>query len=507
MLPLMLGVSSYVAAAIFSMVFPRHRFKFSLLGFAGALAGIYTAADIYFHSGTSLLTLGKWGNLGIELIIDETTLLFASLIVLLNLFTLLYVQDREQATFHSLYNLLFTASYSMAFSHDLFNIYVTIEFMSLVSILLIGYRRKNYQIYAGTKYLLVSALAMSLYLIGLAMVYRAGGHLAISQLVSSLEGASGYCAAWGLRLMFVGLAAKGGVFLFSMWLPDAHSYSGTVVSALLSAMAIKSGLIGIIRLSEFANWNFLLLTFGTLTGIAGAVFALLSQKPKRILAYSTFSQVGYVLLGVGIGSPIGFLAASLHIFFHGLFKGLLFLSVGHAGIGGIDIYDNKISLPWASKFGLFVGSLSILALPPFNGYFSKTLLLEEAHREWVWLAMLAIGVGTALYIIELDRVLLTPSQTGRAKKGDKAITFFGLTVVVSGIVTWLLLGTRETTALFIPHHATISFALLAGGGLIFLSLERELQNLQPPTLTFNLDNALMSLFTGVLLIELILFLI
>jgi len=501
MIPLITGITAYVTAGILSLVYSRYKFWFSLLGWAGGLYGLVRGANLYRSSGPLVSNLGRWGPLGIELKVDLTTLLFAALVVSLNLFTLLYLREKRQGTFYCLYNFLLAAVYSVAFSNDLFNLYVTIEFMSLVAILLIGYERKAYQIYAGAKYLLVSSLAMSLYLIGLGIVYSLGGHLGIDQLSRSLEGGASFGLCMGLGLMVTGLAVKGGIFLFSMWLPDAHSYSETVVSALLSGMAIKCGLIGIIRLSQLADFSQLLLVLGSLTGIAGALFALTSQKPKKILAYSTISQVGYILLGVGVGTTAGILAASLHVFFHGLFKGLLFLSVGSAGVGGKNISGARnLSLPLISKIGLLVGSLSIMAIPPFNKYFSKTLLVEQVAQDWVWFVMLAIGFLTALYTLRLNWALIVQARTEGFGESDLSVGVFSLAVGISSFVAWVILGSGELGHLFNVHHLIVHLAIPSAGGLGLLYFKKYLSKVTLPTFPFDLDNAFISLFTGFLLV-------
>ncbi len=505
---LLVGVSSYVSAGILSLLFTRYRFWFSLIGWAGALSGVSLGISTYLDSGAVVGTLGGWGILGIEIIIDQTTLLFAGLVVVLNLFTLVYLRGSKKGVFYCLYNFLLATTFSIAFSHDLFNLYVTIEFMSLVSILLIGYERKAYQIYAGAKYLIISSLAMSLYLIGLGLVYRVGGNLGIGELTKLMDGGADLPVSLGLTLMLTGLAVKGGVFLFSMWLPDAHSYSDTVVSALLSGMAIKSGLIGIIRVSKMLGRGQLLLVLGALTGIAGAIFALVSRKPKKILAHSTISQVGYILLGIGTGTPAGILAASLHLFFHGLFKALLFLSVGAAGVGSNNIDGGgDLSVPWTSKAGLLVGSVSIMAIPPFNKYFSKTLLVEQVNQEWFWFAMLAIGLGTALYTLRLDLALIFEARTDRAGENDLSIVAFALVVGLSSFLAWVILGSAEMVHLLSLHHLITYLSIPLLGGFSLLVFRNRLSGISAPYFPFSLENSLVSLFTGFLVIELVLLLL
>ncbi|MBS3787240.1 hypothetical protein KGY79_03475 [Candidatus Bipolaricaulota bacterium] len=501
MVPLIIGTSAYIIAGILSLTYSRRKFWFSLLGWTGGLAGLVTGVLIYGRVGSLVSSLGRWGALGVEIRLDETTLLFVALIVVLNFFTLTYLKGRRDGTFYCLYNFFLAASYSVAFSNDLFNLYVTIELMSLISILLIGYDRKPYQIYAGIKYLLISSLSMSLYFIGLSFVYGAGGHLGIQELVEKLGGKTSLGLSVGLGLMLTGLAVKGGVFLFSMWLPDAYSYSGTVVSVLLAGIGTKAGIIGIIRMTALTGWTNLLLGLGAMTGILGAALAVVNRRPKRILAFSSISQVGYILIAVGIGTPAGLVVASLYIFFHGLFKSLLFLSVGYAGVGSEDTSLDRVNaVPIASKVGIVVGSLSIMAIPPFNGYFVKSLLLESAGYEWVQWSILVIGFGTVIYSLDLIRSFLIDPSAGNFGIRSFSVLGFSGTVALSTVSVWFIFGRGPMLNLLIPYHVLVSFGLFAAGGLVYLGLRSQLEKYEFPAFPFDLDNSLISLFTGLLVV-------
>ncbi len=508
MTSLLVGVTSYLTAGIFSLVFHKLRRFFSLLGWLGGVAGLSLAGFSYFNSGTVVSRLGNWSRLGIELKLDETTLLFGGLAVILNLVTLIYLGslDEKEATFYGLFNFLFATAFSMAFSNDLFNIYVTIELMSLISILLIGYEREAYQIYAGIKYLLLSSLAMSLYLIGLGIIYMNGGSLGIEELVNALAEGPGFSTLLGVGLMATGLAVKGGVLLFSMWLPDAYTYSGTVVSILLAGIATKFGLVGIIRLAEIGEIGLPLLVVGGLTGVGGAGFALISQVPKKILAYSTVSQVGLILVGISSGTPLGVLAAALHLFFHGLLKALLFLSVGHAGVGKKDVFrEGDLVLPIASKLGLAVGSLSVMAVVPFNGFFSKEVL-HASVSEASWYLILAISVLTAAYYLRLNYALLGKGTRKELGSGGLLLVVFSLLVILSGGVSFVIPGVDGFLELMSLRNVITSFGVVLSAGLLLVGAWKPLQEFEPPSFIFNLDNSLTSVFAGFLLLSLFIFL-
>ena len=505
MVPLITGVAAYIVAGILSLTYSRWRFWFGVFGWAGGLTGLATGIILYLRNGSLVGNLGRWGVLGVEIKLDETTLLFVALIVVLNVFTLAYLRTEKGGRFYCLYNFLLAASYSVAFSNDLFNLYVTIELMSLISILLIGSERKQYQIYAGIKYLLISSLAMSIYFIGLGFVYRAGGYLGIQELAGVIEGTTSLDLSLGFALMLTGLSAKGGVFLFSMWLPDAYTYSGTVVSVLLAGIGTKAGLLGIIRIAGIAGWNDLLLGLGAMTGIIGAGFAVISRSPKRVLSFSSISQTGYILLGIGMGTPAGFLVASLHVFFHGLFKGLLFISFGHAEIGNNYTYGDAIkSVPFSSKIGIAVGALSLMAIPPFSGYFSKTLLLEVAGHGWLRWVILVIGLGTVVYSLDLVRLFIVNTPTSEARKRDLPLLSLAGIVAISAVGVWFIEGTKAIFNLLSSSHISIAFALIIVGIIFYLGLRDRLKRYDPQDFPFNLDNSLVSFFTGFIFVAFLL---
>ncbi len=501
MTAMLIGVGSYFSAGVLSLVFSRFRYKLSILGWIGGTYALISEIIFLKESGAGVRSLGAWKGLGIEITIDQTTVLFSTLVVVLNIFTLLYLGKRKKGTFFCLYNLLLGVAFSIAFSHDLFNLYVTIELMSLISISLIGYERKGYQFYAGLKYLVLSSLSMSMYLIGLAIIYNSVGYLGISKLAEAMSPEPGFSILLASTLMVGGLAVKGGIILFSMWLPDAHSYSETVVSTLLSGMAIKCGLIGIIRLSKIAYLGPSLLWLGATTGIIGAILAILENKSKRILAYSTMSQTGYVLLGVGGGTPLGITAASLHILLHGMFKGLLFLSVGNAGVGGSSVFDLKgKKIPVSSKIGLIAGSLSIMAIPPFSGYFSKNLILEGSERLWIGPVILAIGLGTALYFLKLDWRLLSADSTTGSRRKRFSLLLFSFTTGISGMAAFYIFDRETVFGLFKEVHILESIGLLITGALIYWLFKKALRKTKVPYLPFDIDNALIFFVTGILII-------
>ena len=504
MIGFLLAIGFYLGAGILVSILGRRGFLTSMAAWVGATGGVIFAAIEYRTDGVQVSGLAGWPLKGIEVQLDEPALLLATLILVLNLCTLLYVYTREETFFYAIYNYLLGTGLALGISHDLFSIYILMELLSLVSILMIGYSKKTYQIWAGVKYLLLSSLSMSIYLVGMAIIYHSGGSLSISVLQNLFHSSQSKPVLVGVSLMIVGLAVKSGIFLFSMWLPDAHAYSATVVSALLSGMAIKGGIIGILRVSSLADIDVVLLFLGSLTGVLGVLYAVLAKRPKKILAFHTMSQVGYILIGMGAGTALGLAGATLHLLFHGLFKGLLFLAVGSAGTGGRTVYelqDMKISI--GTKVGLAVASLSIMAIPPFDGFYSKDLCLMAAPSPWIAGILILIGIGTVISFTKLSWFFLT-ANTGSLDHHSGAILTLSVLVLASGpVVVWSLSGV-ELMSLLKLSHVMESLIIFAVGIVGYVGLRHIIGKVTLPSFPFEVENATISIYLGFLVLTLLL---
>jgi len=494
-----LAIGGYLTFGTLILILRRGEYYLSLVAWAFGGAGLTSLILRFIQQGAFVWHVGGRG--GIEMRCDLPALLFGGLVLSLNLATLLYMGKKEEGTFYALYNYLLATAFSLELSHDLFNIYVSIELLSLISILLIGYGKKTYQIWAGLKYLILSSLSMSLYLLGVALVYRISGTLSIGALKSE-ELVIGKGLKIGLALMVVGLAVKGGIFFFSMWLPEAHASSETVVSALLSGMAIKGGIFGILRVAEIADLGALLIVLGGATGIFGALYALMAKTPKKILSFHTMSQMSYILIGFGSSSALGILGASLHLVFHGLFKGLLFLSAGASGAGRRSLYSLEGDIPGSAKLGLVVGSLSIVALPPFDAFFSKSLCMEGISSLGSKATLLAIGLGTVTSFVKLNWYMLRTGTSYSFFKG-KSIVLLSLLVLGSAAFLPPLLETAPLHLLGSEHLAESLITFFLGTALFFF-LKEKLKKTSLWQFPFSLGNSVCFFFGGLLFVALFL---
>lgn len=321
-------------------------------------------------------------------------------------------ERHRSATFHGLVTLLVGTGLAAALSRDLFNLFVLLDLGSLLAVVLVAYEGRTRAVWASLRYLLLSALGMVLYLLGVGLVYGALGTLSLAQIAELRPSLAHPPLALGVSLLAMGMAVKAGVVLFGLWLPPAHGQAPTGVSVLLSSLAVKSAVIALARLGEAFPVGPLLASLGVLTAVGGLLYALGEPDLKVFLAFSTVSQLGYLLLGTGLGGTgVG---VTLFLVGHGLSKALLFLVAGKAveerGERSFDRLAGTLS--WGTALGLAVGSWSIVGLPPLGGFVGKGALAAELPR-WAGALLQVLSVGTAAAFARVLPLLRTrPPRRG-----------------------------------------------------------------------------------------------
>src|SRR5512139_3069814 len=271
---------------------------------------------------------------GISLLMAGTILLLGTLVIL---FSGSYMHEEVG---EEKYYAMLLAMIGLVTAADLFNMWVWFEGMAISSYLLVAfYREQPASIEAGMKYLVQSATGSVLVLIGIAMVLAQAGTLDMSEIAEAVTrpGVNQVALLGAGALFVIGFGVKVALVPLHTWLPDAHSQAPSGISAMLSGVLIEIGLIAMLRalaaLTGFAlSWGILLMGFGAVNILYGNLLALRQTLVKRLLAYSSLSNVGYILLGLGIalysGVQLGAQGAFFHIFNHMLMKGLAFLAVG-----------------------------------------------------------------------------------------------------------------------------------------------------------------------------------
>jgi multicomponent Na+:H+ antiporter subunit D len=393
-----------------------------------ASAGLLTAMAPTVYRGHVLTEyLGNWRPvdgqvLGVTFAVDPWGLTFAlvtasigALLVMFIISDQFSLGTRELGASACLFLLLEAALIGGALTGDLFNLFVWFEVAALASYALTGFfLERPPALEAAFKILVLTNIASFLIFIGSALLYAGHGALNLGQLHDALAGHTGTADLIALGLLIAGFATKAGLVPFHGWLPDAHTVAPGPVSALFSGLMVNFGIVTIGRLvfSVYPHAGTrvlgLLMVLGVISALGGALFALLQDDLKRLLAYDTVSQMGVLAVGLATASGPGLAGAAYHLINHALFKSLMFLCAGaivHA-TGATDVSEMAglaRRMPWL--VGAFtVGAAAIAGIPPLNGYVSLGLIHDA----------LISGHQTVPYVLMLLAQAVTVAALGKA---------------------------------------------------------------------------------------------
>jgi multicomponent Na+:H+ antiporter subunit D len=430
-----------------------------------------------FSTGTnvSVYKVGGWEPvnkipIGIYMVLDGFTAIILCIISLIGFLSIFYSisyisRYTSENYFYALFCLMIAGMNGVVLSGDIFNIFVFLEISAISSYALVAFGVEKNELEATFKYQVLGGIASFLILIGIAFIYWKTKTLNIADIRNVFS--TGYDRKYYFLiqiLLLSGFGLKAAVIPFHAWLPDAHSSAPSPISAMLSGVLIKAvGIYVIIRLffNMFAiseSMAILITTLGTLSMVIGVFLAIGQWDIKRLLAYHSISQMGYVILSVGIGmilisrgvrNEIAALAITggiFHLINHAAFKGLLFLNAGaiEYSTGTRDLQEMgglARSLPATSATSL-VASLSISGIPPFNGFFSKLIIIVAAIlARFYFLALLAVIVSiiTLASFMKFQRYAFFNKADSENKIKVKEVPFPMLfSMIILGIICLLL---------------------------------------------------------------------
>ncbi len=361
-----------------------------------------------------LLNLGNWNEVvSIVLRNDKISMLFIFLTILIWWMILIYIWDTKKRDSKFIFLLIFLEGVFLGLlqTNDLFTMFVFIEITTILSSILILYKMDGESVRAGLYYLLFNSVGMMFYLLGMAFIYYSEGTLNIDILTAKINIYQGLNLT---NLSYISIMAAVGVksafFPVYNWLPKAHSAAPSSISALLSGLLVKSGLYVFIRINSMyglETFREFFIILGIFTAISGAIFAVSQKDLKQILAFSTISQIGIIMIGLNQleGETLG---GIMHIINHGIFKTLLFLSGGAV----VSLYKKRDvtkirgllkNYPLLSIF-MIVGILSITGMPLFNGYVSKSIIKYGVYSKTLEYLMYFIDILTLTYFIKLSQI-------------------------------------------------------------------------------------------------------
>ena len=375
-------------------------------------------------AGGPVLQQAAWLGeaVNIRLALDGFSLLMLVAVSLVGLAASLFSIDYMEhygakADYYALYLVMMAGMNGLVLATDLFGVYLFLEVAAVASYALVAFGRGHDELEAAFKYLMLSAVASAFVLAGIAVVFGMTGSLDFAAVAAALrELNAGPVVGIASAMFLMGFGLKAALVPFHAWLPDAHPSAPAPISAVLSGLLIKvSGVYAMTRI--FLNvfgltpaLSQVLMVLGAVSMVVAAFLALGQKDIKRMLAYSSISQVGYVVLGIGLGTPLGIAGGLFHLFNHALAKGLLFLTSGSVqratGTRDLDAMGGLAKRMPVTSVTNLVGALSIAGVPPLNGFWSKLIiivaLVQAGQPVFALLAVLA-SVLTLWYYLLMQR--------------------------------------------------------------------------------------------------------
>jgi len=421
-LPLFVAIPLGTAFVI-PMIAKRLRWVSDLLGNL-AMAALAALAFLAID-GQGICHIGSWPTpLGIDLRLDGLSALMLVTINLIGLlattFSVPYMERyTSKLRYYSLFLFMVAGMNGVVLAGDIFNLYVFMEIAAISSYALVAFGCEHEELEASFKYAVLGSLASSFILMGIALTYGITGTLNMAHMAARIS-ATGMDRTLVLALgMFLcGFGLKAALVPFHAWLPDAHPSAPAPISAMLSGVVIKA--LGIYVLARLAfnvfgvdlNPHLLRIVrlLGLVSMVVGVFLAIGQWDMKRLFAYHSISQIGYVALGIGLGTPLGIVGGLFHMINHSVFKSLLFLNAGAVEyatetrdlkkLGGLNR-----AMPVTAQTSL-VASLSIAGIPPLNGFWSKLIIVlacVQAGHYWLALAAVIVSLLTLASFLKVQR--------------------------------------------------------------------------------------------------------
>ncbi|MFO7852036.1 MAG: complex I subunit 5 family protein [Bacteroidota bacterium] len=455
---------------------------------AGMLALVIISFFLLFYVGGGSITyiVGGWEPvnnipIGIHLVADGLSLMMLLIVNLVGLmaglFSIPYINKfTGENYYYSLFSLMVAGMNGVVMTGDLFNLFVFLEVSVIASYALVAFGSSKEELEASFKYQVLGGIASLLILFSLGMTYWYTGTLNISDVATVIKSGSERSTLLFIQLFMVaGFGLKAAMIPFHAWLPDAHSSAPSPISAMLSGVLIKAiGVYAILRLfftmfTISIEISYVITTIGVLSMVIGTLLAIGQWDMKRLLAYSSISQMGYVITAAGIAmiiiarggerqvAALALAGGLFHMFNHAAFKGLLFLNAGaveySTGTRNLKELGGLSELMPVTSFTSLGASLAISGIPPFNGFFSKLIIIIAAVQgKFYFIALLAVLVSiiTLAYFMKLQRhVFLDKVKTIKLTEAKEVPFLMSLPMIIMVILCLamsliLIPGIRDT---------------------------------------------------------------
>lgn len=438
-MPFFCIILSMVSAVIISIMSDRVARVFSLcvigaVSVMSALTFFYVAGFDQSYTYYMGHFPAPWGNEIRVGILEALTATIFSIVMFASVLggmkrVFIDVAPKKRNLYYIMVDLLLAALLAMIYTNDLFTGYVFIEIMTISACALIMSRDNGHCLVSAMKYMIMSLIGSGLILFGLSMLYDLTGHLLMSNIKEAIalnvaNGAYELPLTITIGLLCVGIAIKSALFPFHSWLPDAYGYSTATSSALLSSLISKGYIFLLIKImyrvigmdvivsTKIGNVFFV---FGVIGMIAGSVRAIAQTDVRRMIAYSSVAQIGYIYMGMGLGTELGMMAAIFHIFAHSSAKSMMFIAadglsyVSNDSKEFSDLGGSAIRSPIAGAT-FTVGACSMIGIPMLAGFISKVCFADAAINAptvKLVIVMLALAFSTLLNAVYFMRVIIS----------------------------------------------------------------------------------------------------
>ncbi|WP_420405093.1 monovalent cation/H+ antiporter subunit D family protein [Nisaea sp.] len=485
-LPILQVAGPLLAAPICSVLRMRNlAWIFTLIVSVGSfLCSLYLLQTV-MESGPLSYEIGGWmAPLGIEYRVDASNGIVLLIISGISSVVLPFakrsfeaeVPEKLHSLLYTAYILCLTGLLGITATADAFNVFVFLEISSLSTYVLVAAGSSNDRraLTAAYNYLILGTVGATFFVIGVGLLYMATGSLNMADIAVRLEAVEETRTVdVAFAFVVVGLALKLALFPLHTWLPNAYTHAPSAVTVFLAATATKAAVYLLLRFSftVFGTGSGLLAPMAGTVGIplalagmfAGSIAAIYQYNLKRMLAYSSVAQIGYMILGFGLLSVTGVMATMLHLFNHALMKGALFMALGCVFMRVRSVHISDLAgigrqMPWTMA-AFVTGGLSLIGVPLTVGFISKWYLISAALAQEAWWLVALIVASSLLAVIYIWRVIEAAYLKDPAP--GRTVSEAPLSMLIP---TWVLVGANVYFG--VDADFTVAVARAAAEGLV-----------------------------------------
>ncbi|MBT4932269.1 MAG: monovalent cation/H+ antiporter subunit D family protein [Rhodospirillaceae bacterium] len=434
--------------------------------------------------GTITYRIGGWAApWGIEYVLDKVGAFVLVIVSAIGSLVMTYARRSIEAEipaeriylFYTMFLLCLTGLLGITITGDVFNLFVFLEISSLSSYVMISLGRDRRALTAAYRYLIMGTIGATFYIIGVGLMYMMTGTLNMADLATLMPTiANTRVIQAALAFLTVGICLKLALFPLHLWLPNAYTYAPSVVTAFLAATATKVAVyiliriiftvFGAVNVFQVLDLQNILMALSIIAMFAASGIAIYQDNIKRLFAYSSIAQIGYIVLGLSFASEIGMAAGIIHLFNHAIMKCAIFMGLGCIAlrVGGVsirDMYGLGTRMPWTMA-AIVIGGLSLIGIPMTVGFVSKWYLVRAALEAGMWPVAILIVLSSLLAIVYVWRIV-EAAYLKEAPEDAAPVTEAPLSMLLP---LWVMAG--ASIYFGIDATATLSIALDAAGSLL-----------------------------------------